>query len=294
MFPECKLFRDVAVQRNMSRAAAANGISQSAATQQIQELERRIGAELLDRRTRPLGLTEAGKLYLDVCRDVVRRAEEFETALEEVRESETTGELKVASIYSVALTEMTRVRDEFAALCPGVSLRVDYLRPDRVYEAVRNESADLGLVSYPEASREVAVIPWRQERMAVAVSPAHRFGSGTRLRPQDLDGEDFVAFDSDLPIRKDLDRFLREQGVSVRVTMNFDNIQMIKEAVALGHGVSILPERTMQMEIEQERLRSVRLDAPGLARPVGVVHRKRKPFNRAANAFLKALHVKRD
>ena len=290
MFPECKLFRDVAVQRNVSRAAAANGISQSAATQQIQELERRFGTELLDRSTRPLGVTEAGRLYLEFCRDVVRRYEEFEVALEQVREV-ARGELHVASIYSVALTEMTRLRVDFEGLCPGVSLKVEYFQPDRVYEAVVNESADLGLVSYPEATREIAVIPWRDERMAVALPPSHRLSSRTKLRPRDLDGLDYVAFDAHLTIRKDLERFFREQGIELRVVMNFDNIQMIKEAVALGHGISILPDRTMQNEVEQGRLKVVRLEGPGIVRPVGVVHRKRKKFSSAAKAFLRALPV---
>ena len=233
VFPECKLFRDVALQRNVSRAAAANGISQSAATQQIQELERRLGTELLDRRTRPIGLTAAGKLYLEFCRDVVRRADEFQAALDGVRES-ACGELHIASIYSVALTEMTRVRGEFGSLCPGIDLKVEYLQPEKVYEAVLNECADLGLVSYPEASREMAVIPWRQEAMAVALPPGHRLSKRVKLRPRDLDAEDFVAFDPHLAIRKDVDRFLREQNAAVRVVMNFDNIPMIKEAVALG------------------------------------------------------------
>ena len=253
MFAECKLFRDVAVLRNMSRGAAANGISQSAATQHIQELERRLGSELLDRRTRPIGLTDAGRLYLELCRDVSRRGEEFESALDLVRETEATGPLRIGFIYSVALTEMTRVQTEFAVLCPAVKLQVEYLRPDSVYAAVINESADLGLVSYPEAARDLAVIPWRTERMAVAVSPSHRYSERAKLRPRDLNGEDFVAFDLDLAIRKNLDRFLREEGVEVRVVMHFDNIQMVKEAVALGHGISILPERTMENEIEQGR-----------------------------------------
>ena len=73
IFVDCKLFRDVAHAKSLSRAAQLNGISQSAATQHIQELERRLGVELLDRSTRPLGLTAAGKLYADLCRDVLRR-----------------------------------------------------------------------------------------------------------------------------------------------------------------------------------------------------------------------------
>jgi DNA-binding transcriptional LysR family regulator len=64
---------------------------------------------------------------------------------------------------------------------------------------------------------------------------------------------------------------------------------MIKEAVALGSGLSILPARTMQAEIQGGRLVSIPLDAPGLVRPVGIVHRKRKKFNRAAQSFLELL-----
>jgi DNA-binding transcriptional LysR family regulator len=289
MSPEFKLFRDVALHKSLSRAAAANGISQPAASQNIQELERRLGTELLDRSRRPLCLTEAGKLYLEFCRDVIRRAEELESSLDTLRGA-ATGELKIASIYSLALSDMGRVREEFEAHCPGVDLKVEYLRPDKVYESVVNEAADLGLVSYPEPTRQVGVIPWREERMAVALPPEHRLAGRRKLKPQDLEGEDFVAFDADLAIRRNLDRFFKEASVEVHITMNFDNIQMVKEAVALGHGISILPDRTMQNELEQGRLRCVALDAP-LVRPVGVVHRKRKKFSRAAAAFLRALPV---
>jgi DNA-binding transcriptional LysR family regulator len=68
--------------------------------------------------------------------------------------------------------------------------------------------------------------------------------------------------------------------------MQFDNIQSIKEAVALGSGISILPERTMQAEVEQRRLVSVPLHAPRLLRPTGVIHRRKKRLTRAESAFM--------
>ena len=55
---------------------------------------------------------------------------------------------------------------------PGAELHVDYLRPERVYEAVLAEQADLGLVSYPEPGRQIRVIDWRSEEMVVAVAPS--------------------------------------------------------------------------------------------------------------------------
>jgi DNA-binding transcriptional LysR family regulator len=286
IFEDCKLFRDVAHARSLSRAAAINGISQSAATQHIQELEKRLGVQLLDRSTRPLGLTPGGKLYAELCRDVLRREEEFVAALDEIK-AEVEGTVRVASIYSIGLSELPHLRDEFHHVYPGAQLHIEYLRPEKVYEAVLEDQADLGFISYPEHRRDLTVIPWREERMTVAVYPSHPFASREMLLPQDLDGEEFIAFDEELIIRRELDRFFRDHGVEISIAMQFDNIQSIKEAVVLGSGISILPERTIQSEIEQNRLVSIPLHAPELVRPTGIIHRRKKKLTRAAREFLK-------
>jgi DNA-binding transcriptional LysR family regulator len=285
IFGECKLFRDVAHTRSLSRAATMNGISQSAATQHIQELEKRLSVQLLDRSTRPLGLTPGGKLYAELCRDVLRREEDFVAALDEIK-TEAEGTVRIASIYSIGLSEMSRLRDDFLRTCPGAQLHIEYLRPDKVYEAVLEDQADLGFISYPEHRRDLTIIPWREERMTVAVYPSHPLASREMLLPLDLDGQDFIAFDEEVIIRRELDRFFRDNGVSVSIVMQFDNIQSIKEAVALGSGISILPERTMLTEVEQNRLVSIPLHAPELVRPTGIIHRKKKKLTRAGRQFL--------
>jgi LysR family transcriptional regulator, transcriptional activator of the cysJI operon len=272
----------------MSKGATHCGVSQSAASQHVQELERRLGVTLFDRSKRPLELTPAGKIYNDFCRDVLRREEELALELGSLKE-QVEGAVEVASIYSVGLSEMSHLQEEFAARYPTASLHVEYMRPEKVYEAVLNDTADLGLVSYPEASREVAAIPWRYEQMQVAVSPSHPLAARSEVYPADLNGQTFIGFDEDLSIRREIDRFFRASGVEVNLVMHFDNIQTIKEAVALGSGISILPARTMQAEIAQGRLIAVKLHAPHLVRPVGIVYRKRKKFNRATQAFLELL-----
>jgi len=272
----------------MSKGAAHCGISQSAASQHVQEVERRLGTALFDRTKRPLELTPVGKAYAEFCRDVLQREAEFSLQLEGLK-SEIEGAVRVASIYSIGLTEMSRLREEFERRFPSAQLKVDYMRPDKIYEAILNDDADLGLVSYPEPGREIAAIPWRHEEMQLALPPGHELAERERVYPADLNGQNFIAFDEDLAIRRELDRFLRAQSIEIVPVLHFDNIQMIKEAVAVGSGVSILPVRTMQAEIERGRLAAVPLAAPGLARPVGVVHRRKKRFNRAARAFLELL-----
>ena len=282
---EFRLFREIAATRSMSKGAAHCGVSQSAASQHVQEVERKLTVSLFDRSKRPLELTAAGKLYAEFCREALRREEEFGLELEALKR-EVDGTVRVASIYSIGLSEMSRLQEEFSVRYPTTNLHVEYMRPDKIYDAVREDTADLGLVSYPQPSREIAAIPWRDEEMQVAVPPSHRLAGQAEVVPADLNGEDFIGFDEDLSIRRELDRFFRANGIEVNLVMHFDNIQTIKEAVALGSGISILPARTMQAEIEQGRLVAVRLDAPELVRPVGIVHRKRKKFNRAAQAFL--------
>ena len=289
-FDRLKLFRDVAHSRSISKGAVLNGISQSAVSQYLQDLEEQIGIALLDRGNRPLKVTDAGKLYLDMCRDILGRRDEFQVALDQLKGA-VEGTVRVASIYSVGLSELSRLEKEFVRRYPQAHIEVEYLRPEKVYEAVVADQADLGLMSYPEPTREVTVLPWRQEQMAVAASPYHPLAKRAAVRPEDLDGLDFIGFDEDLPIRRDIDRFLREHHAHVNVTLHFDNIQMIKEAVAHGSGVSIMPARVMEEEVAQGRLMPIPIAEFELFRPVGIVHRRKKRFHRAAQALLELLQA---
>jgi len=287
-YESLKLFKDIAQSRSFSRGASLNSVSQSAASQHVQDLEKWLGTQLLDRARRPLVVTPAGQLYADFCRDVLRRKEEFEAALLQTKR-ETEGTVRVASIYSIGLSEMAQLEDEFSRRLPEARLAVEYLRPEKIYAAVLADEADLGLVSYAEPSREIAVIPWREEEMLVATAPDHALARRTQLRPEDLNGLEFIGFDEDLPIRREVDRFLKEKGIEVTRTLHFDNLQMIKEAVAHGAGISILPARIMQDEVMQGRLVAIPIAASKIFRPLGIIRRKKKRFHPVAQAFLELL-----
>lgn len=284
---QIELFKDIVKARSISRGAAQHGVTQSAASQSVQELERSLGVQLLDRSRRPLEVLPAGQLMYEFARDVLRRQREFRTQLEELKDG-AGGMVRVAAIYSVGLGEMTRLEAEFYRRLPAARLEVNYLRPEKVYEAVADERVDLGLVSYPEATRDVVALPWRDEPMVVACNPQHPLAKLARVRPEDLEGAEFIGFDEDLPISRDIERFLRERGVQVKMLMQFDNIQSMKEALRLEEAVSILPLPMLREEIAEGRLRALPMDE-GLKRPLGIIHRRKKTFARAAQVFLDLL-----
>lgn len=265
-----------------------NTVSQSAASQHLQEVERDLSVTLLDRSTRPLTVTPAGRLYLEFCRDVLRRRDGFDAALSALKK-ETGGVVRLAAIYSVGLSEMSELEREFARRVPEARIEVEYLRPEKVYEAVLADTADLGLVSYPESTREVKAIPWRLEEMVVAASPYHPLAALETVSAPELSGVEFIGFDDDLPIQQAIQRFFEEHGAQLNITLHFDNLQMIKEAVGHKLGVSIMPVRVMQAELAQGRLVAIPL-APGAPfRPLGIVHRRKKRFNAVTQQFLDLL-----
>jgi DNA-binding transcriptional LysR family regulator len=283
-----KLFRDVALARNMTRGAEISGVSQSAASQQLQEAERLLGADLVDRSTRPFELTEAGRLYYEFCRDVLRRKEEFDRQLDKLK-GRVQGTVRVAAIYSVGIPDMARLEVEVGARMPEAQLLIEYLRPEKVYDAVVTDQADLGLVSYAESNREITAIAWREDRMMVVAAPSHPLAAQKKLLPSDLNQRDFVAFDDDLRVGREVKRYLREAGIQVNGVMHFDNTQTLKEAVSLGAGIGIMPVRVLRNDIEQGRLVAIPIEGCTLVRPLGIIHRRRKTFNLATRILLDLL-----
>ncbi len=283
-----KIFCDVVGLRSFSRAADENGISQSGASQVVNQLERRLGVKLIDRSKRPLVLTPEGEAYYEGVRKLVQRYDALEDQVRTLHK-EVAGRVRVASIYSVGLHHMNRYLQEFLSHYPKANVRLEYQHPHRVYESIENDHADIGLVSYPRASRTIEAICWREEPMVLVCAPSHRLARFRAVSFEDLAGEAVIGFDSDLTIRREIDRVLQLHDVEVRVAMEFDNIETIKRAVEIDAGVALLPEPTVMREVESESLVLVPLTTEEFVRPLGIVHRHGKELSSTAQRFIELL-----
>ena len=285
-----KMFCDVVRLRSFSQAARLNGLSQSAASQSMLQLERKLGVSLIDRSTRPLQTTELGKVYYRGCKKMLDEYTELEASIrQEGERMEVT--VQVAAIYSVGLRDMSQYVDSIRRTYRNAEVRIDYLHPDRVYRRVVEGTADLGLVSFPRNTRELTTRPWRDEPMVLVCPPGHRLAGSSIARAEDLAKERYIGFDRGLVIRREVDRFLREQGVSVNVVLEFDNIENIKEAVEVGAGVALLPKPTLLREVKSGALAAVPLAGPGMVRPMGVIIRRHARLSLAAHRFMELLKI---
>lgn len=279
-----RIFCDVAQEGNFSRGAERNGITQSAASQRIRSLEDELGVELIDRSTRPCGLTAWGKVYYDGCREILERYERLEREVAGTA-SPLRGRINLASIYSADVAHLNELREAFKENHPQVGIQIHYLQPQAVHDWVQNEKCDLGILSYPDRWPDLGAIPLRDEEMVAVFRVGHRLSARVRIGPADLDEERLIGFDSTLRISREIRSYLRRHGVHPVVESSFDNIDSIKAAVAETDGVGILPRRTVRVEVARGVLDTADL-APALMRPLALVHRRDRALSPPVDAWV--------
>jgi DNA-binding transcriptional LysR family regulator len=283
-----RLYCDVVRLRSFSRGATQNFVSQSAASQAMQQLEAELGVALLDRTKRPFVVTPEGQAFYEACRGLLEAWDKAKAGIAAVK-ARVDGTVRVAAIYSVGLHDVSRHVQRFMSLYPEARVQLECLHPHKVVEAVMQGEADVGIMSYPPADRALSIVPLRSEPMAFVCHPNHRLARRRIVMPTDLNGETFVAFDAGLTIRKAIDRALRQHNVRVNTVMEFDNIETIKQAIIIAAGVSILPRHTVQNEASIRTLAVVQMGIADLVRPVGLIHRRQKPLTPTVSRFIQLL-----
>jgi DNA-binding transcriptional LysR family regulator len=283
-----KVFCDLIDTRSFSKAAAKNFISQSAVSQQIRALEDRFNRKLVERsRGGTMSPTTAGMTFYQGCREIMDR---FNSLTEEMKGlgNIVSGQVRVATIYSVGIHELSPVLKRFIKSYPHVNVHIEYSRPNKVYEDVLNHVIDIGIVAYPTPKPQIEIIPFGNDPLVLVCSPEHELAGRKRIDIAALDGQRFIGFERDIPTRKAVDKILRDRGIAVQYVMELDNIETVKQSVEADLGLTIVPRATVQNEVRAGTLRAVNF-TENFARPIGIIHRKGKIFSGATRKFIEML-----
>lgn len=288
-----KVFCDVVAHRSFSKAAEDNGISQSAVSQTIHQLEEHIGVRLIDRSKRPFVMTVEGDCYHQGCRQILTQMDALE---DEVRglHDEVVGRVVIASIYSIGLHQLTLHLKTFLTDYPKANIKLEYQHPTRVAELVESGQIDIGFVSYPKSNRNIVATLWQEEPMVLVCAPQHPLAGKKDIEINQLDDVDFVAFESNLKVRIELDKLFSQRLISPKIVMELDNIETIKRAVEINAGVGLLPAQTVEREIQLGTLSLVRMSDFAPTRPIGIIQRRGAPVGLTTRLFLETLGLSYD
>jgi DNA-binding transcriptional LysR family regulator len=287
-----KVFCDLVDLESFSLAAERNFITQSAVSQQVRTLEEKFKRRLLERirGRRDIKLTPAGEVFYRESRKVLNAYEELQESLRGVV-GKIGGTVKVATVYSVGLHELPSKVREFMTKFPSAKIDLEYSRTTRVVRDVLSGAVELGVLAFPEPRRGLTLIPMPENRLVLIAPPDHKFARRSKVKVGELNGEDFVLFERDVPTRKAMDKIFKTHGVEVKKVAEFDNIETIKRAVEVGFGLAIVPEPAVSEAKNSGSICVIPLAEKYWIRTVGVIHRSDRSLSLAAKKFVELLQA---
>jgi DNA-binding transcriptional LysR family regulator len=285
---QLKLFVDLAQTGNFTRVASENYVTQAAVTMQIRKLESELGVTLFHRTTRSVTLMEAGQRLLPYAREILQRVDEATLAVRDTK-VEISGLVRVAAVHSVGLYELPPFIKRFLKRFPDVNLRIDYRTSDQIYQLLHEGEIDVGLVAYPEEMARVECIPFLKDQLDLICHQDHPFARKRSVTLSELNGQHFVQFGEDTPTRRATNAVLSENGVTVNVRMECDNLEILKQMVEIGFGMALLPHHALTRTDRSAGLRSIPLKDVVIERPIGILLLKNAPRFKAVRAFVETL-----
>lgn len=288
MIHTLKLFCDLIDLKSFTKAGKRNDLTQSAVSQQLKSLEQKLGQRLIERASRRIAPTAAGRTVYDAAQHILWRYRQMERALA-APSTDVTGALRVAASLTVGLYELPAHLAEFLRQYPKVDLRVTYLHPSEVYEAILGGQADVGLVAFPAPHPQLIIQVFKKDRLVVIVPPSHPWAALKRIALKRLHGQPFIAMEAGSPMRQAVDRLFKRANIRVGILHEFDNLELIKRAVEVRSGLSIVPLKTVETEIRAGTVTPLDiLDGP-IFYPVGILTQRQQERSLAAQKLIAAL-----
>lgn len=232
------IFRTVAQEGGIVRAARRLHRVPSSVTTRIQQLEASVGVDLFVRERQRLHLSPNGELLLSYADKLLRLADEARGA---VGAQAPRGTLKLGALESTTASRLPAVFSAFHRAYPDVRIELTTGTNDALTAAVAERRVDAAFVAQPPAGRELAHLPLFAERLVLVTALDHRPVS----RPAHVAGETVIAFPSGCAYRRVIERWLGPGSLAAVRVMELSSYHAIVACVSSGTGIAVMPESVL-------------------------------------------------
>ncbi|MFD7012824.1 transcriptional regulator CynR [Streptomyces sp. NPDC059161] len=282
MAPELRHLRyllAVAEQGSFTRAAEELRVSQPTLSQQVKQLERAVGAQLLDRTGRSVRLTDAGETYAHYARRALRDLAAAERAVLDVADL-SRGSLRLAVTPTFTAYLVGSLVAELHARHPAITLDVRELAQDRIEAALLADELDLGIAFHGPHLPGIEATALFTETLKLVVGAS---GAGARVLPvRDLTEHQLALLSGDFATRGHIDDYLARHRVTPRIAIEANSIQALTEIVRRTPLATVLPDAVTH---DHPHLVPVALEPPLPARTVVLLRRESAYRSAAAREF---------
>jgi DNA-binding transcriptional LysR family regulator len=280
-------FCAVVERRSFSQAAEQLGVTQPAVSLQVRALEKRLGAQLLDRSGRRVEPTEAGRrLYRGAQRLLTLEAQVLDDLAAEA-EGELSGSLTIGASTGPAAIVVPQLLCEFQHDNPKVRVAFEVHDTRTVVELVAERRLELGIVGAAPRHRGVRYEPFAYDEVVLVCPPGHRF-AGRDLDAHELASEALVVMQEGAGVRRIVEDELRRLGLRLRdldIRLELGLQESVRSAVLAGYGITFISRAAVEADLAAGALVEARIRGMNGRREISLARSTGRVSSRIADAF---------
>ncbi len=280
---QLRVFLSAARHSSFSKAAAELNLTAPAVSMQIKELESDLDIELFARVGRRVELTTAGEYFLVYVKRVAANLRDAEVMLSKLRGTDA-GLLKIGLVSTAKYflpQLLARLKEEHF----GLQIRLEVRNRDQMVELLRDGEIDLAIMGRTPADMDTRIEAFASHPHAFIASPDDPLAREQGISPVVLNQLELISRESGSGTRAIMERFLRDRGLTPRVSMEMSSNESIKQAVMANLGISFVSLHTVGLEVTHGKLAVLDIDETPIARAWHVVALNRGNPSPSAEAF---------
>src|SRR5262245_33341548 len=281
----------LADEKHFGRAAERSHVSQPTLSAQLKKLEEYLGVQLIERNPRQVTLTEAGNQIVSRARRILEASDEVVTLARSHRDP-LAGRLRLALLPTIGPYLLPRVSREIRKALPRLELRLYEYQTEQMLEKLHDGQVDVGVLALPVDLDGLESRPLYDEPFTIALPEHHRLTKKTQLKVEDLKDEPLLLLEDGHCLR---DQALEVcSGVGMQETQDFraTSLETLRQMVATGAGVTLLPELASRGAYGSARGVALRPFAkPAPVRQIGAAWRKSTARKPAIEALCKVIEA---
>jgi LysR family transcriptional regulator, hydrogen peroxide-inducible genes activator len=275
----------VADQRHFGRAAARCFVSQPTLSAQLKKLEDNLGVQLIERAPNNVCLTEAGEAIVARARRILEASDEMVTLARSQRDP-LAGRLRVALLPTIGPYLLPRVAPAVRKALPRLELRLYEYQTAAMLAKLHAGEIDVGILALPVEVDGLESRELYREAFMVALPEHHPLAARERVRLADLKGEQLLLLEEGHCLRDQALEVCSRVGVSDQQDFRATSLETLRQMVATGAGVTLLPELAGRGAYRNARGVALRPFAqPAPERHIGALWRKSSARRAAIDAL---------
>ncbi|MAM89429.1 MAG: LysR family transcriptional regulator [unclassified Hahellaceae] len=277
---------------NLSQAAEALSLSQSAASESLKTLEQQFDIQLFDRTGKKLRLNDLGTVLRPKAQALLDRAIDLELDLQHHQDA---GGLNLGATMSIGNYNAIPYLARFADLYPEISPTLEIANTKRISEKLINFELDVGLIEGEINHPELIIEPWQDDELILVCGAEHLLADAGLhqrgdlppiLSDDELRDEQWILREQGSGTRQTFDRAMAGLLPQLHVRMELQHIEAIKQAVAAGLGISCLSRLSVQEMLDSGRLIELKAANRNFSRQLFLVWHKKKFLSAAMTAWI--------